>query len=373
MAFTRVKPLGWALKEILTSAQANALDTNLANAVDGVGGGAYDGTLLFSDAQLKHMRTVSTTIAGLVNGNTANLDMSTGGMWRLQSTISTAATITLNVTNVKAGDVYSVIFEHSSGHLFTLTWGGAGITHIHGGGGGSLNAQPSPADGEDMWIGVAISATQIVWTCARFTHYASINAYGLYYPALANNLMSGVVGASSVGAIGNNAFVADTGVQNFSQLLTGAGGFWDTTVWTTPSAPYSISFALLEWPGTWTASVNPGATLLNSVFINGKKLIEAQTSAWTGTSYTIDSASLLLNQWGINPADRGALLTGGDANDATSKGGFTGNDGQLVVVSDGGAANGLWGRSVTYRLTNTPAVNRTLAGPWRLRICGHLL
>lgn len=39
--FTRVKPLGWAFLEILTSTQMNQLDTNVSRAVDGLNGGTY--------------------------------------------------------------------------------------------------------------------------------------------------------------------------------------------------------------------------------------------------------------------------------------------------------------------------------------------
>jgi hypothetical protein len=41
MAFTRANPLGWALYEVLTSAQMNALDIDHANAIDGAAGGSY--------------------------------------------------------------------------------------------------------------------------------------------------------------------------------------------------------------------------------------------------------------------------------------------------------------------------------------------
>lgn len=41
MSFARVKISSWAVGEILTSAQMNQLDTDHANAVDGVGGGFY--------------------------------------------------------------------------------------------------------------------------------------------------------------------------------------------------------------------------------------------------------------------------------------------------------------------------------------------
>lgn len=41
MAFSRVKAAGWAMFEVLTSAQMNQLDINMTKAVDGDGGGTY--------------------------------------------------------------------------------------------------------------------------------------------------------------------------------------------------------------------------------------------------------------------------------------------------------------------------------------------
>ncbi len=41
MSFSRSNPLGWALYEVLTSAQMNALDIDHANAIDGADGGTY--------------------------------------------------------------------------------------------------------------------------------------------------------------------------------------------------------------------------------------------------------------------------------------------------------------------------------------------
>jgi hypothetical protein len=50
MTFTRVKALGWALYEELTSAQMNALDIDHANAVDGAAGGSYAASFSWSGA-----------------------------------------------------------------------------------------------------------------------------------------------------------------------------------------------------------------------------------------------------------------------------------------------------------------------------------
>lgn len=41
MTHARVKPLGWALNEVLTSAQMNSLDTNVSQSIDWNGGGTY--------------------------------------------------------------------------------------------------------------------------------------------------------------------------------------------------------------------------------------------------------------------------------------------------------------------------------------------
>ena len=41
MTFARVKPAGWAVNEVLTSAQANGLDINVSRALDGTAGGPY--------------------------------------------------------------------------------------------------------------------------------------------------------------------------------------------------------------------------------------------------------------------------------------------------------------------------------------------
>ena len=41
MTFSRVKPGGWALYEVLTSAQMNALDVNTSRALDGYAGGTW--------------------------------------------------------------------------------------------------------------------------------------------------------------------------------------------------------------------------------------------------------------------------------------------------------------------------------------------
>ena len=50
--FTPANPLGWAPKDPVLAAQLNHLDQQLVQAVNGVGGGAYDGPLQLSDVEL---------------------------------------------------------------------------------------------------------------------------------------------------------------------------------------------------------------------------------------------------------------------------------------------------------------------------------
>src|SRR5262245_3193810 len=76
MAFTRVKPTGWAMFEKLTSAQANQLDIDHANAVDGAAGGTYPGPVVLTGATLGGSSQVNTTgqvtTTGTVQGSVVN-------------------------------------------------------------------------------------------------------------------------------------------------------------------------------------------------------------------------------------------------------------------------------------------------------------
>lgn len=54
MSFTRANPLGWAMFEVLTSAQMNVIDTNQSRALDGNAGGDYStiaADIVFNGAQ----------------------------------------------------------------------------------------------------------------------------------------------------------------------------------------------------------------------------------------------------------------------------------------------------------------------------------
>ena len=68
MTFTRVNPLGWALFELLTSAQMNQLDIDHAAAIDGAGGGLYQPTAVIAIDSLNVPAGTALKLVGSVLG-----------------------------------------------------------------------------------------------------------------------------------------------------------------------------------------------------------------------------------------------------------------------------------------------------------------
>lgn len=76
MTLSRVKPLGWALFEELTSAQMNQLDENVSHAIDGVDGGLYvpsssitiDGTMSITNLNVSNLTGAATFSSLTVTG-----------------------------------------------------------------------------------------------------------------------------------------------------------------------------------------------------------------------------------------------------------------------------------------------------------------
>lgn len=75
MSFTRAKPGGWALFEILTSAQMNLIDTQLENALDGANGGTYSP---IAPLTWRNKWVIDTSIGGMPAGAALTLITDTG-------------------------------------------------------------------------------------------------------------------------------------------------------------------------------------------------------------------------------------------------------------------------------------------------------
>ena len=86
--FTRVKPLGWAFLEILTSTQMNQLDTNVSRAIDGLNGGTYALAVMLelAGAGVK-FSTVAEFNAAAVNFVGATVNVDSGSTWTFDSTV----------------------------------------------------------------------------------------------------------------------------------------------------------------------------------------------------------------------------------------------------------------------------------------------
>ena len=140
MTFARVKPTGWTDDvDVLTATQANTIDTNQSNAVDGAAGGTYtpSGDTSIDDFKspgLKETTVIESLIFGSLSrlvlsptdviitsaANTAIRDIDTGAagvMFRIDdSGASGAITHNLNVAadttaNLKNGETIIIFFQ----------------------------------------------------------------------------------------------------------------------------------------------------------------------------------------------------------------------------------------------------------------------
>ena len=120
MSFTRVKPLGWALFELLTSGQMNQLDIDHANALDAAAGGTYapTGDITLSGANGGRLLLTSGNFLTLTNSTlstagsgTANFNGSGGLTTGAACPATFAGTTAFNNTNTFTG---TVAFNHAN-------------------------------------------------------------------------------------------------------------------------------------------------------------------------------------------------------------------------------------------------------------------
>jgi hypothetical protein len=190
MPIDPVNPLGWGQKDPITSGQMNGIDERLVRAVDGVQGGAYSGPVNLTASTLTGTSSVDTTglvrTKGLLEGGVLALgSTSTAGLGdgasvsvigvvssivRLTTNvIGGTPTITLQFSFVLPGGIYIVALDHTSTVLLgrvALIWGGTGMTHRFSGG-AAMDGQPTPGASVDLWTGVAVSSSEILWTITR--------------------------------------------------------------------------------------------------------------------------------------------------------------------------------------------------------------
>ena len=108
MNFTRVNPLSWGLKALLTSDQANALDIDHAKAINGDDGST-------------HTPSSAITILG---SNGVVFDCHVGGTWAAAVTFATGSSLALLGTSVQVGD-------GSHNTIFTV-YDGSGLLGLSG-------------------------------------------------------------------------------------------------------------------------------------------------------------------------------------------------------------------------------------------------
>lgn len=110
------------------------------------------------------LRTLQ-SVPGIDSPFTATLNCANGSFFHCTAAVN-GQLITLNMTNVRAGGCYEFYLNYSTFEAgsITLSWGGAGLTHRFA----PSDDQPLPGVGRSLWVGRAVSATEILWTV---THY----------------------------------------------------------------------------------------------------------------------------------------------------------------------------------------------------------
>jgi hypothetical protein len=96
--FTRVKPLGWAFLEILTSTQMNQLDTNASRAIDGLNGGVYTLAVMLelAGAGVKFSTVAEFAAAAVAFTGAGSVTVGSGTAWTFNNPVLFNALATLN-------------------------------------------------------------------------------------------------------------------------------------------------------------------------------------------------------------------------------------------------------------------------------------
>jgi hypothetical protein len=152
--FTRVKPLGWALYEELTSAQMNQIDLNLSRAVDGYDGGTY---------------TLNNPIT--FNG-TVNMSGSNNWTGAIVSDTSFTSNGTSTVLNTTSTNIYSTFVNVQSGVAFDFLAGSN--VYVRGG----FNFMGSSTVNFQSGAGVEFNASTDFKAVNVFTSTSSIDVRG---------------------------------------------------------------------------------------------------------------------------------------------------------------------------------------------------
>jgi len=193
MTFGRVNALGWGLFELLTSGQMNALDINVTNALDGLGGGPYNPTApIVLDAVASSGHALS--IISAANGG-LHVQVDAGPVGQLID--GTADAVGLRVAQGPISD--SAVTPQNSVEVV-----GIGNDDLGGVGGVAINAVGGATDGATG--GTAILATG--GTTIAGGSSATVGGHGVE----ATGGAAGLVGGHGVKGTGGTAVGGGSGV-----------------------------------------------------------------------------------------------------------------------------------------------------------------
>lgn len=271
MTLSRVKPGNFAVNEKFTSTQANAIDTNISNALDKtVAGDTLAGVITLASAG-----RFLPSVTSAANADTTVTVGAGNTIYRVTSTVAAARTYTLSATGVSTNDVITFFAEQSFTQTLTIKDQAAVTIYTLGLG--------ATADGQyasfiyiggwrllQHWQGSRIRS-QVFNSSGSWVAPTNCTAIQLY--------MQGGGGGGGGGQAGGGASTASRGGGG------GAGApFVKYTATVVPGATYTVTIGAGGAGGAAAAAGSPGA--LSS--ISGTGLYR---QAMGGLGGSVDSTS----------------------------------------------------------------------------------
>lgn len=185
---------------------------------------------------------------------------------------------------------------------------------------------------------------------------ASVRGGDLYHPSYGT--ANGGICKMGIGFVFNGVGLVDGAVP-----ATGV----DIQIWTTPNEPFMLEHAMLQLTDACTAGQNPGTPTL-TLKAAGSPVVEGTMTPWTGTTYPLSGANLIMwmGRAGLGLFDN-YLYEGATAATAAMV-----VDDVFAALAPGVAPQGFWNKPVTVHVEHG-AGNINMHVPFRAIIVGRFL
>jgi hypothetical protein len=141
----------------------------------------------------------------------------------------------------------------------------------------------------------------------------------------------------------------------------------DVQIWTTPNEPFMLEHGMILLTGQCTAGQNPGTPIV-TLKVGGAPLVTGNMTPWTGTTYALSGANLVM--W-MGRAGLGLLDNYLPDGSTVARGAMV-SDWSFAALHAGSAVEGFWNKPVTFHVEHgAPNVHMNI--PFRAFIVGRFL